>query len=127
MAANNIYIQVDFNSQTAQQNVNALNQAIANTGPAAEKSSKQATAAVNSVSVSVQPATRAFGELTGGWAGLGIGGMVSSMVQIGAELGRAQQMMTAFTGSAHEAARIFEEIRTIAAQIPFRFKDLEET
>ena len=41
MAANNIYIQVDLNSQSAQQNVNALNQAIAQTGPTASKSSSK--------------------------------------------------------------------------------------
>ena len=55
MAANNIYIQVDFNSQSAQQNVNALNQAIAQTGPVAAKSSQQATTGLNSISVSLPP------------------------------------------------------------------------
>ena len=127
MAANNIYIQVDFNSQQAQQNVNALNQAIGQTGPTAAKSSQQATTALGSVQVSVQQTTRAFGELTMALAGLGIGRVVSNMVQVGSELGRAQTMMQAFTGSAAEAAKVFEQIRSIAAQSPFRFKDLEET
>ena len=126
MAANNIYIQVDLNSQSAQQNVNALNQAIAQTGPTATKSSQQATAGLNSVSVSVQQTTRAFGELTTALAGLGIGRIVANMVQVGSELGRAQTMMTAFTGSAEEAAKVFEQIRVVAAQSTFKFKDLEE-
>jgi len=127
MAANNIYIQVDFNSQTAQQNVNALNQSIAQTGPTAQKSSQQATQAVNSVSVSVQHTTRAFGELTTALAGLGVGRVVAGMVQIASELGRAQQMMTYFIGSAEDARKVFEEIRAVANQGIFRFKDLEET
>src|SRR5215831_4610730 len=127
MAANNIYIQVDFNSQAAQQNVNALNTAIANTGPVAEKSSKQATAGLNSIKVSVTDTTRAFGELTAALAGLGIARMAQNIIQVGSELARAQQAMVAFTGSAEDAAEVFEKVREIAAQSPFQFKDLEES
>ena len=43
------------------------------------------------------------------------------------ELSRTQLAMQAFTGSAEEAKKVFEDIRSIAAQSPFRFKDLEET
>lgn len=127
MAANNIYIQVDINSQGAQGAVNALNNTIAQTGPAATKSAAETTKGLNTVQISVQQTTKAFGELTGALAGLGISRIVSSMVQVGNELGRAQIAMQAFIGSAAEGTKVFEEIRGIAAQSPFRFKDLEET
>jgi hypothetical protein len=100
MAANNIYIQVDFNSQSAQQNVNALNQAIGQTGTVAEKSSQQATGSLNRVSVSVQQVNREVAQLTSALAGLGITRALGGMVQVSAELGRAQ---LAFTGPPGES------------------------
>jgi Tape measure protein len=126
MAANNIYIQVDFNSQSAQQNVNALNQAIGQTGTAAEKTSKQATAALDSVSVSVKHVNNEVAQLTTALAGLGIARAVTGMVQMTAELSRSQLAMEAFAGSAADANKVFEQVRAIAATSPFRFKDLEE-
>lgn len=127
MAANNIYIQVAFNSQSAQQNVNALNQAIASTGPTAAKSSQQATAGLTSVSVSVQQVSREFSQLTAAIAGLGISRAIGALVQMSAELSRTKLAMESFTGSAEAANKVFEQIRAIAATGPFRFKDLEET
>jgi hypothetical protein len=126
MAANNIYIQVDFNSQSAQQNVNALNQAIGQTGPAAEKSSKQATTALNQVNVSVNQTAKAFGELTGALAGLGIARVAQNIVQVSSELGRAHLMMTTYIGDAKEAKEVMDQIRVIAAQGVFNNKDLQE-
>jgi hypothetical protein len=127
MAANNIYIQATFNSESAQQNVNALNQAIGQTGPTAEKSSKQATTALATVTVSVQQVNREFQQLTTALAGLGISRAIGGMVQVAADLSRAQLAMQSFTGSAEEANKVFEQVRAIAAQSPFRFKDLEQT
>jgi soluble lytic murein transglycosylase-like protein len=127
VAANNIYIQVDFNSQNAQQNVNALNQSIATTGPTAEKSSKQATSGLQSIGVSIQQVNREFSQLAAAFAGLGVSRAIAGMVQMSAELSRTQAAMESFTGSAQEANKVFEEIRAVAAQSPFRFKDLEET
>ena len=127
MAANNIYIQVDLNSQNAQSNVNALNAAIASTGPAAAKSSQQATTGLNSISVSVQQVNREFAQLTSAIAGLGISRAIAGLVQMSAELSRTKLAMQSFTGSAQEANKVFEQIRAIAATSPFRFKDLEET
>jgi hypothetical protein len=127
MAANNIYIQVDFNSQNAQQNVNALNQGIANTGTTAEKSSKQATQALSTVQVSVQQTTRAFGELTTALAGLGLTRMIAGIVQSASEYSRARQAITLFAGSAEDARKAIEQIRVLAAQSPFHFQDLQES
>jgi len=127
VASNTIYLQVDFNSETAQQNVNALNQSIATTGPTAEKSSKQATAGFQSIGVSIQSVNREFSQLTSALAGLGIARVIAGMVQMSAELSRTQLAMQSFTGSAAEANKVFEQVRAIAATSPFRFKDLEET
>ena len=127
MAANNIYIQVDFNSASAQQNVNALNQGIKNTGDESEKTSKKATASFNSIGISISSVSKEFASLSTAIAGLGISRAVAGMVQMASELSRTQLAMQAFTGSAEEAKKVFEDIRSIAAQSPFRFKDLEET
>jgi soluble lytic murein transglycosylase-like protein len=127
MAANNIYIQVDFNSQNAQQNVNALNQSIANTGPTAQKSSQQATQGFQSIGVSVSQVNREFSQLTSALAGLGLAKAIGGMVQLAAEMSRAERAQTAFAGSAEKANEIFEQVRAIAAQSPFKFDDLEET
>src|SRR5215831_14001648 len=53
--------------------------------------------------------------------------MAQNIIQVGSELDRAQQAMVAFTGSAEDAAEVFEKVREIAAQSPFQFKDLEES
>lgn len=127
MAANNIYIQVDLNAASAQANVNALNNALALTGPTSEKSAKQTTGALATVNVSVSQTTKAFGELGTAIAGLGIERAVASMIQVSSEMGRARQMMEFFTGSAEEAAKILDIVEAIAKQSPFRFKDLEES
>ncbi|HEX3340613.1 MAG TPA: tape measure protein [Pseudolabrys sp.] len=127
MAANNIYIQVDLNSSSAQQNVNALNQAIASTGPTAEKSSKQTTQALSTVQVSVQQTTRAFAELTTALAGLGLTRMLAGVIQTASEYSRARQAITLFAGSAEEARKVIEQVRIIAAQSPFHFRELQET
>jgi hypothetical protein len=127
MAANNIYIQVDLNSSSAQQNVNALNQAIASTGPTAEKSSKQTTQALSTVQVSVQQTTRAFGELTTALAGLGISRVAERMLQSSAEFSRAQQAITLFAGSAESARKVIEQVQAIARQSPFHFAELQQT
>jgi len=127
MAANNIYLQVNFNSAQAQQNVNALNNAIQQTGPTAQKSAQQATQAYQGVNVAIKQTASAFGELTSAIAGLGIARWASQMIEASADLGRAKQMMIAFTGSAEEGLKVFEQIRAIAASSPFRFKDLEES
>ena len=57
---------------------------------------------------------------------MGIGRIVADMVQVGSELGRAQTMTTAFTGSAEEAAKASSKSAVVAAQSTFKFKDLEE-
>src|SRR5262252_3200083 len=127
MAANNIYLQVDFNSANAQANANALNQAVANLGPTAEKSSKQATTGFQRVGVSIELVNREFQSMTNALAGAGIARALAGMVQMSAELSRAKLAMQSFTGSAEAANEVFEQVRAIAAQSPFRFKDLEQT
>jgi soluble lytic murein transglycosylase-like protein len=126
MAANNIYIQVDLNSQTAQQNVNALNQAISQTGPTSEKASAQATAGLGRVNVAVNQTISAFGGLTNALAGLGIVRMVEQLVRVGSEMGRAQMMMAQFVDNADDARKVMEGIREVASQSIFSFKDLQE-
>ena len=127
MAANNIYIQVDFNSQAAQANVNALNQSIAATGPTADKSSKQATSGMNSIGISIQNVNKEFAQMASALAGLGISRAITGMVQLSSELSRTQLAMQAFTGSVAQANEVFEQVRAIAATSPFKFKELEET
>jgi len=127
MAANNIYIQVDYNSKDAQANVNALNDALAKTGPAAEKSSAAATKSVQSVGVTIKQVNSEFQTMAQAIAGLGIARMFTSMAQSANELNRVILAMQSFTGSAEEAKKVFEDVRAIAAQSPFRMKDLEET
>ena len=126
MAANRIYLQVDLTSDQAQANVNSLNKTLAATGNTAEKSAQQTTTSLNKVSVTVEQTSKSFAALGTAVAGLGIGRAMEDMIAMSAELGRAQQAMSAFAGSAAEGAEVFEQIAAIAKQTPFRFKDLEE-
>jgi Transglycosylase SLT domain/Tape measure protein len=127
MAANNIYIQVDFNSQTAQQNVNALNQAIAQTGPTTVNSSAQATKGLGQINVSVQQTIRAFEQLGTVIAGLGIARALTSLIQMGSEMNRSITMIQRFSESAQEASEMIAEVRAVAAQSIFPVKDLLES
>jgi hypothetical protein len=126
VAANRIYLQVDLSSDQAQANVNALNKTLADTGTTAETSADKTTKSLNKVSVTVEQTSKSFAALGTAVAGLGIGRAMEDMIGMSAELGRAKQAMEAFTGNAQDAVEVFDQIRAIAAQTPFRFKDLEE-
>lgn len=126
MAANNIYLQVTFNSDSAQANVNALNEAIGQTGKVADESSKKSKTAMQSLNLQVQQTAQSFDQLGAALAGLGIARAVQSMIQVGSELARAQQAMALFTGSAEEGRKVFEQVRAVAAQSPFELKGLEQ-
>jgi hypothetical protein len=119
MAANNIYIQVDLNSSNAQTNVNALNNALAQTGPTSEKSAQQTTKAINSISVQIQQTTRSFSELSAALAGLGLERFAQNIIQVGSEFSRSEQMIARFTASAAEARRAIEDFRAIGKESLF--------
>jgi hypothetical protein len=126
MASNRIYLQVDLSSENAQQNVNALNNAIASMGPAADKSGQQASTGLNKVSVSVESVSKSFSDLNAAIGALGIGRMLSELISLSSQYDRAQRALTSFTGSAQVAKQVLDQIRQIADESPFEFKDLQE-
>ena len=126
MAANRIYLQVDLNSSSAQQNVNALNQSIANTGPVAEKSSAQATSSLNKVSVSVKSVTDSFSGMGAAVAGLGLERLGAGLLALTSDMSRIKLAMEAFTGSAAQAKQLFQELKAVALSGPFELKDIEQ-
>jgi hypothetical protein len=125
VANNQISIQVTVNTGQAQQQITALNQAIAKTGVTSQASSQATTAGLGQVNVSVTQLSKSFDQLGTAIAGLGIERMVASMIQTSSQLDRITRAMTLFTGSAQVAHDVIEQVAELAKQTPFHFLDLE--
>jgi hypothetical protein len=126
VANNQVSIQVTVNTGQAQQQITALNQAIAKTGVTSQASSQATTAGLGQVNVSVTQLSKSFDQLGNAIAGLGVERMIAGMIQVSSQFDRIQRALTLFTGSAQAANNVMEQIAELAKQTPFRFLDLEQ-
>ena len=124
MAANRIYIQVDFQQAQAVQGVNQLNQAITSIGPATQRATAQASQGVSGMSLSIQQAQNAFSGIGSALAGIGALRIGQNMLQTAMSFERARLGLEALTGSAEEAGKTFAEIQKYAQTSPFEMKEL---
>jgi hypothetical protein len=90
MASNKIYIQVDFQSQDAQQNITALNQQIKNIGTASEQATKQASAGVSGFSLIIEQATASISKMAATLGGMAIAAVTADFIKLGEQLLRTR-------------------------------------
>jgi hypothetical protein len=126
MAVNNITIQIMVQAQQAQQTVNQFNQTLAQMGPAAQKAGQQGAQGISSVTVALNETSRAVSQFTSALAGLAVIQLGRSMMEAGDAISRVQIGFKAMTGSAAMAVEVMGELRGIAAESPFAFKDIAE-
>jgi len=98
MAANRIYLQVVFNSEGAEANIDKLNQNIKNIGTNSEQATKQAAAGMKNVSVSVESVTDEISRLGRVIAAAGIGREIEHIIHLGEELNRVRGALLRGTG-----------------------------
>jgi len=109
MAANRIFIQVDFQSQTANQAINTLNQNISGIGKASEQATQQASQGVKGFSASIEQAKSATDQLAQALVGLGIGRTLQQFVMMGDSINAIKRAFEAQPGGM-EAWKQLEEV-----------------
>jgi tape measure domain-containing protein len=125
MAANRIYVQVDFQTGQAGAAINTLNQNIRQIGGAAQSASTQATGSLRGVSVQVEQMSRQFERAKAALLGLLTGGAGAGLLRLTSDFQRAQITMTQMTGSAEAARKTLTDLRALSLQQPFEFLDLQ--
>jgi tape measure domain-containing protein len=125
MAANRIYVQVDFQTGQAGAAINQLNQGIRQIGGAAQSASSQATGSLRGVSVQVEQMSRQFDRAKAALLGLVTGGAGAGLLRLTSDFQRAQITMTQMTGSAEAARKTLTDLRALSQQQPFEFQDLQ--
>jgi hypothetical protein len=121
MAANRIFIQVDFQSQNAETQINALNQNIMGIGKASEQATNQASAGVKGFSVSIDQAKNAIDSLAQSITGLGIAQMVREILALGDAMLRTRIAFGHFA----EGTDMMRELKTVADETGASLTDLE--
>jgi hypothetical protein len=124
MAANRIYIQVDFNSGEAQSDIDQLNKKIDQIGQTSQKSTQQATKGISSFNVAIDQLGGAFGKLDSALAGLGIAKISQYLIDVTSQAVRARIALDALTGSAKEGAALFNDLHALARSGIFTMPDL---
>ena len=126
MAANNIYIQVDFQATSAEAEIERLNKEIAGIGAQSQKATAQASSGFKGFSVSIQETERAVFGLGQALAGMGLAQLVAGMAQSADKINRVEIALTGMLGSAQKAGDMMDALRATAAKSPFAFEDLAE-
>lgn len=126
MAANRIYIQVDFQHDDAIRRVKDLEAKFSGMGKTAEVAGRQAQAGFSSVSVAIDQTTRGLGNLKALFAGAFAGGATAGIIAITSEFQRANITLTQMLGSAQAARETLSDLKDLSQKQPFAFTDLQQ-
>src|SRR5262252_5751714 len=126
MAINNITIQVILQAQQATNQANQFNQAMGNMGAAAQKAGQQGAQGISSISVAVNDASKAIGNMAAALAGLAAIRIGRDMMETADAINRVEIGFKAMTGSAREAADIMFQLRDLASKSPFSFQTIAD-
>ena len=114
MAANRIYIQVDFQQAQAVANVNTLNQAIGKIGPATQQATRQASQGVSSLSMTISQAQRSFAGIGSALAAFGAYRTGDQLLRVTADLDTLRKTLELWEGSQEKANARFEQFRQMS-------------
>src|SRR5262252_4685826 len=126
MAANRIYIQVDFQSQDANKAIDTLNKNIQSIDDSTQKASRGATQGLQKMSVQVEQTTSDVAALAQALAGIGIARVGMEMAKASDDINKTTIAFEGMLGSAEKAHDIMLNLRDVASRSPFAFQDLAE-
>ncbi|HEU0180304.1 MAG TPA: hypothetical protein VFV58_39210 [Blastocatellia bacterium] len=119
-ATNRIYLQVDFNSQSASQDIDKLNKQMGALGPTGEKAGEQASKGINSIGISVEGVTNDLGRMANAFAALGVAKAVKEMIGLGDQLNRIQR---GFQNMAEGGGEVFKQLHEMALATGVNFDE----
>jgi tape measure domain-containing protein len=122
MAANRIYIQVDFQNAA----INELNKNIGNIGTTSQRASQQTQGAFSGMRIAIEQTSTALLGMGNAIAGLAAVRFLTSMIQTADAIRRVEIAMTSLTGSATVGMRVLGEIAVMSRTQPFSFQSLAE-
>lgn len=114
MAANRIYIQVDFQQQGAVGAVNQLNQAVASIGPTTQQASRQASQGVSGLSLTIKQAQQSFSGMGSALAGLGLAAASKQILETTADLDSLRKQLEVVEKSTGAAQVRFAQLQEMA-------------
>jgi len=120
MAANQIYIQVDFQSQSANAAITTLNQNIQSIANTSNQATAQASQGVKGFSVTVDQARTAIDSLAQSLIGLSIAHVVREVAMLGDELIRVRLGFA----NVKDGIDAWNNLRQVAEQTGFAFQDV---
>lgn len=113
MAANKIFIQVDFQSQNAQQGIDALNTQIKSIGTTSEQATKQATAGVSGFSLVIEQATASISKMAASLGSLAIAAVTADFFKLGEQVLRTQFALERAFGP-EAADKLIQQVKALA-------------
>jgi tape measure domain-containing protein len=126
MAGNRIYIQVDFQSQSANQAIVKLNQNIQQIGTSSAKATAESAKGVQGMTLAIEQSGRAINELTAALTGLGLIELGRKAIEAAGNFERLELAFQTMTGSADQAQRVLGQFQELAKGQPFSFDELAE-
>jgi hypothetical protein len=104
--ANRIYIQVDYQDDNAQKQIDQINSKIAAIGTTSTQATAQATRGVQTFSVAIDQAQTHVDSLAQAITGMGIGEAIRQMITLGDQMNRAMAAMDQMAGGADGIAKL---------------------
>ena len=120
--ANRIFIQVDYQDDNAQKQIDQINEKISAIGTTSEKATAQASQGVKGFSVSVEQAQSHVDSLAQSLAGMGVASIIREILSIGDALNRMRFGFEGVQGSIN----LFGQLQSIAEKTGFDLLTLAE-
>ena len=124
MAANRIYIQVDFQSENANANIDELNKNIKSIGSTSDQATQQAAGGMKSLSVQVQQTSSDFQNLAQAIGGLGLARIGAEAIKAGDDMGRLQLALRDMKGEMTSMNQLAGQLRTVGHNVPFSTEEV---
>jgi tape measure domain-containing protein len=125
MAANRIVLVVDFQSQSAQTNINQLNSAIGQIGSTSQAASAQASQGIKGFTLAIDQASRSVSTLVASLTGLGLAAIAREWLMLGDTIQKAQFALSQAFGP-ETAGMIQSQMRSIAHEAGLYSSALEK-
>ena len=120
--ANRIYIQVDYQDDDAQKQIDQINSKLAAMGTTSVQATSQASKGVQSFSVAIDQARSHVDSLAQAITGMGVGEAIRQMITLGDTLNRITASMDSMAGGAEGVMKL----REAADALGLRFSNVAE-
>lgn len=125
MASNRIVLVVDFQSQSATNSINTLNQSIGQIGTSSQQATAQASQGIKGFTLAIDQASRSVSTLVASLTGLGLAAIGREWAMLGDTIQKAQFALTRAFG-AEATAMISGQMRSLAHEAGLYTTALEQ-